>query len=187
MRSVLCQFFLRERTRHAEYICIAIKSIFISGREYITKIWFDVGTQWPFWKVTFFIVRTVLRGTTSISDRTNLQYITRSRNLIYQTWPEQKSLMYLRRLGLSIVGTPLDQCCWNVFDLICEPLKYKFGYQKCIYIAGLEIEISRKLYLMYGHGGHLEKIHFVIVGTLSESDTQSNIFFLYKIPQNKIN
>ena len=38
MRSVLCQFFLRERTRHAEYICIAIKSIFISGREYITKI-----------------------------------------------------------------------------------------------------------------------------------------------------
>ena len=27
----------------------------------------------------------------------------------------------------------------------------------------------------------------VIVGTLSESDTQSIIFFLYKIPQNKIN
>ena len=41
--------------------------------------------------------------------------------------------------------------------LICGPLKYKFGYQKCIYIAGLELEISRKLYLMYGHGGHLEK------------------------------
>ena len=26
-----------------------------------------------------------------------------------------------------------------------------------------------------------------IVGTLAESDTQSNIFFLYKIPRNKIN
>ena len=35
--------------------------------------------------------------------------------------------------------------------------KYKFGYQNCIYIAGPEIEMSRKLYLMYGHGGHLEK------------------------------
>ena len=56
-----------------------------------------------------------------------------------------------------------------------------------IYIAVLEIEISRTLYLMYGHGGHLEKWHFFIVGTLSESDTQSNIFFLYKIPLNKIN
>ena len=49
----------------------------------------------------------------------------------------------------------------NLFYLIRGPLKYKFGYQKCIYIAGLEIEISRKLYLMYGHGGHLEKLHFV--------------------------
>ena len=35
----------------------------------------------------------------------------------------------------------------------------------CIYIAGLEIEILRKLYLMYGHGGHLEKLHFFIVDT----------------------
>ena len=33
--------------------------------------------------------------------------------------------------------------------MIGGPLKYKFGYQKCIYIAGLEIEISRKLYVMY--------------------------------------
>ena len=40
---------------------------------------------------------------------------------------------------------------------------------------------------MYGHGGHLEKLNFFIVGTLSENDTQSNILFLYKIPQNKIN
>ena len=62
-----------------------------------------------------------------------------------------------------------------------------FDYQKCIYLAGLEIEMSRKLYFMYGHGGHLEKWNVFIVGTLSESDTQSNILFLYKIPQNKIN
>ena len=75
----------------------------------------------------------------------------------------------------------MDQCCLTVFYLIRGPLQYKFGYQKCIYIAGLEIEISRKLYLMYGHG------YFFIVGTLSESDTQPNIFFLYKIPRNKIN
>ena len=67
------------------------------------------------------------------------------------------------------------------------PLKHEFGYHKCIYIAGLEIEISRKLCLIYGHGGHLEKEHLFIVGTLSENDTQSNIFFLYTISQNKIN
>ena len=74
--------------------------------------------------------------------------------------------MYLRRFGLRIFGTPLAAILylviksWTnvaVFYLIRGPLKYKFGYQKCIYIAGLEIEISRKLYLMYGHGGHLEK------------------------------
>ena len=72
----------------------------------------------------------------------------------------------------------MDQCCWNVFYLIRGPLKYKFGYQKCIYIAGLEIEISRKLYLMYGHGGHLEKWQFVRV-------ILSLIFFSY-IKFNKI-
>ena len=82
----------------------------------------------------------------------------------------------------------MAQCCWTVFYLIRGPLKYTFGYQKCIYIAGLESEISRKLYSIYGHGGHLEKLKKnFIVGTLSESDTQSNIFFIYKIPRNKIN
>ena len=57
----------------------------------------------------------------------------------------------------------MDQCCWNVFYLTRGPLKYQFGYQKCIYIAGLEIEISQNLYLMYGHGGHLEKWQFLRV------------------------
>ena len=48
--------------------------------------------------------------------------------------------------------------------MICEPLKYKFGYQKCIYIAGLEIEISRKLYLMYGQNYILSLLgHFLRV------------------------
>ena len=70
--------------------------------------------------------------------------------------------------------------------MIRGPLKYKFGYQKCIYIAGLEIEISRKLYLMHGHGGHLEKWHFFIVGTLSESDTLSNIFLYIKFHKIRI-
>ena len=76
--------------------------------------------------------------------------------------------MYLRRSGLRIFGTPLAAILYLVikswtnvaemyFYLIRGPLKCKFGYQKCIYIAGLEIEISRKLYLMYGHGGYLEK------------------------------
>ena len=65
--------------------------------------------------------------------------------------------------------------------LICGPLKYKLGYLKCIYIAGLEIEISRKLYLMYGHGGHLEKWHFLIVGTLSESDAFFSYIKFHKI------
>ena len=54
----------------------------------------------------------------------------------------------------------MDQCCWNVFYLTRGPLKYQFGYQKCIYIAGLEIEISRNVYLMYGHGGHLKNDSF---------------------------
>ena len=69
--------------------------------------------------MTFFIGRTVLRGATSLI--VFLQYLKRSRNLIYQIWPEQNTKVL------------------------------------CIYIGGLEIEISRKLYLMYGHGGHLEK------------------------------
>ena len=59
----------------------------------------------------------------------------------------------------------MDQCCWTVFYLIRGHLKYKFGYQKCIYMAGLEMERPWKLYLMYGHGGHVEKWHFCIVGT----------------------
>ena len=62
----------------------------------------------------------------------------------------------------------MDQCCWNVLYLTRGPLKYQFG----IYIAGLEIEISRNLYLMYGHGGHLEKWQFLRV-------ILSLIFFSY--------
>ena len=81
----------------------------------------------------------------------------------------------------------MDQCCWTVFYLIRGHLKYKFGYQKCIYMAGLEMERPWKLSLIHGHGVHVDKWHFCIVGTLSESDTQSNIFFLYKISRNKIN
>ena len=99
------------------------KSIFLSGREDITKIWFDVGTQRPFRKVTFFILRSVFKRVNQFKER-----------YIYETLPKHiLCFMSHRRFGLGIFGIPLavilylvikvmDHCCWNVFYLICGPL-----------------------------------------------------------------
>ena len=57
---------------------------------------------------------------------------------------------------------------------------------KSIFLAGLEIEISQKLDLVTGHGGHFEKRILFIVWTLLERVTRSNIFFSYTILPNKI-
>ena len=54
---------------------------------------------------------------------------------------------------------------------------------KSIFLAGLEIKISYKIDLMYGHGGHFEKCHFCNVWTLFETVTRSNIFADIKIYQ----
>ena len=56
---------------------------------------------------------------------------------------------------------------------------------KSIFLAGLEIEISQKIDLAYGHGGHFEKRFFVIVWTLFERVTRSNIFSHREIYQIK--
>ena len=47
--------------------------------------------------------------------------------------------------------------------------KHKFGHQS-IFLAGLEIDISQKLDLVYGHSGHFEKCIFFRLSSL--------IFFL---------
>ena len=86
----------------------------------------------------------------SISDRTNLQIYKKIKEPKYQTWPKQNKKKF--HVSLSHGPMLLNRILFDLWTF-----KYKFGYQKCIYIAGLEIEISRKLYLMYGHGGHLEK------------------------------
>ena len=57
---------------------------------------------------------------------------------------------------------------------------------KSIFLAGLEIEISKKMDLATGYGGHFEKCIFFIVWTLLERVTQSNIFSPYKNLPNKI-
>ena len=56
---------------------------------------------------------------------------------------------------------------------------------KSIFLAGLEIEISQKLDLVTGHGGHFEKrIFFRCLDTFREV-TRSNIFPHIKIYQIK--
>ena len=47
---------------------------------------------------------------------------------------------------------------------------------KSIFLAGLAIEISQKLDLVTGQGGHFEKRIFFIAWTLLERVTRSNIF-----------
>ena len=69
---------------------------------------FDVGTQWPFWKVTFLIVLTVFeRGNqfNSISDRKYLQYKNKEPNI--PDLAHKLSAMSLLRFGLRIFGTQL--------------------------------------------------------------------------------
>ena len=56
---------------------------------------------------------------------------------------------------------------------------------KSIFMAGLEIEISQKLDLVTGHGGHFEKRIIFIVWTLLERATRCNIFSHIKIYQIK--
>ena len=77
------------------------------------------------------------------------------------------------RFGLSILGTKMAA----ILDLVnkswtyvaelyfigfVDPENISLG-TKSIVLAGLEIEISQKLYLVTGHGGHFEKRFFFIV------------------------
>ena len=52
------------------------------------------------------------------------------------------------------------------FIRFVDPENISLG-TKSIFLAGLEIEISQKLDLVTGHGGHFDKHIFVIVWTLS--------------------
>ena len=75
--------------------------------------------------------------------------------------------------GLSILGTKMAA----ILDLVNKSRTYVvemyfIGFfdsdnitlgTKSIFLAGLEIEISQKLDLVYGHGGHFEKCIFFIV------------------------
>ena len=101
----------------------------------------------------------------------------------------------LVRFGISILGTKMAA----ILDLVnkswtyvaelyligfVDPENISLG-TKSIFLAGLEIEISQKLDLVTGHGGHFEKRIFFIVWTLLERATRSNIFSHIKIYQIK--
>ena len=99
------------------------------------------------------------------------------------------------RFGLSILGTKmvaildLVNMAWTYvaelyFIGFGDPQNISLG-TKTIFLAGLEIEISQKLDLVTGHGGHFEKRIFFIVWTLLERVTRSNIFPRIKIYQIK--
>ena len=101
----------------------------------------------------------------------------------------------LVRFGISILGTKmaaildLVNSSWTyVAELyligFVDPENISLG-TKSIFLAGLEIEISQKLNLATGHGGHFEKRIFFIVWTLLERVTRSNIFSHIKIYQIK--
>ena len=101
----------------------------------------------------------------------------------------------LVRFGLSILGTKmaaildLVNMAWTYvaelyFIGFGDPQNISLG-TKTIFLAGLEIEISQKLDLVTGHGGHFEKRIFFIVWTLLERVTRSNIFSHIKIYQIK--
>ena len=101
----------------------------------------------------------------------------------------------LVRFGLSILGTKMAA----ILDLVNTAWTYIaemyfIGFvdtqnislgTKSIFLAGLDIEISQKLDLVTGHGGHFEKRIFFIVWTLLERVTRSNIFPHIKIYQIK--
>ena len=57
---------------------------------------------------------------------------------------------------------------------------------KSLFLAGLEADISRKLYLMFGHGGHLENAPFSLVGHCLRG-VPTLIFFQHNNKQNVIN
>ena len=63
----------------------------------------------------------------------------------------------------------------------------KFGYQKCIDIGGLKIEISRYIWCMDTVAIWKNDIFSLLGHFLRVIDTQSNVVFLCTIPQNKIN
>ena len=83
----------------------------------------------------------------------------------------------------------VNKSCTYVAELyfigFVDPANIILG-TKSIFLAGLEIEISQKLDVLTGHGGHFEKRIFFIVWTLLERATRSNIFFSYKNLPNKI-
>ena len=99
----------------------------------------------------------------------------------------------LVRIGLSILGNQMAAILGLVsksWTYVAE--LYFIGFvdpknislnTKNIFVAGLEIEISQKLDLVTGHGGHFEKRIFFIVWTLLERVTRSNIFsdIIYQI------
>ena len=99
------------------------------------------------------------------------------------------------RFGLSILDTKLVA----ILDLVnkswtyvaelyfigfVDPENISLG-TKSIFLAGLEIEISQKLDLVTGHGGHFEERIYFIVWTLLERVTRSNIFSHINIYQIK--
>ena len=71
------------------------------------------------------------------------------------------------------------KCNFNGF---VDPENITLG-SKSIFLAGLEIEIdlSQKLDLVFGHGGHLKKCILFIVWTLFEKVTRFNSFPQIKI------
>ena len=97
------------------------------------------------------------------------------------------------RFGISIVGTQMTVILdWVNKSLTNVAEMYFIGFvdpenisldTKSILLVGLEIKISKKLDLMYGHGGHFEKCNFFNVWTLFERVTRSNIFTDIKIYQ----
>ena len=65
-----------------------------------------------------------------------------------------------------------------------DPQNISLG-TKSIFLAGLEIEISQKLDLVTGLGGHFENAFFSLFGHFLERVTRSNIFPHIKIYQIK--
>ena len=99
------------------------------------------------------------------------------------------------RFGLSILSTKmavildLVNKSWTYvaelyFIGFVDPENISLGTTS-IFLAGLDIEISQKLDLVSGDGGHFEKRIFFIVWTLLERVTRSNIFSRIKIYQIK--
>ena len=94
----------------------------------------------------------------------------------------------LVRFGLSILGTKMAAIldlvnkAWTYvaelyFIGFVDPQNISLG-TKSIFLAGLEIEISQKLDLVTGHGGHFEKrIFFHCLDTFREG-YPGLIFFL---------